>query len=100
MACTKQKVVASPVNGQAAPEKQHLNGSVLQVDADPVDLRTDLSRWRLLDERGRQTWHYLESDKEVEKWPQSIADRHHLGLSLVSFSTKVGACTRLIDFQI
>ena len=43
---------------------------------------TDLERWRLLDERGRQTWHYL-TDEAVKDWPQSIADRHHLGLPLV-----------------
>ena len=48
-----------------------------------VDKATDLERWRLLDERGCQTWHYLQSDEEVEAWPQSIADRHHLGLDLV-----------------
>jgi len=48
-----------------------------------VDDATDLERWRLLDEKGRQTWHYLRTDAEVEKWPQSVADRHHLGLPLV-----------------
>lgn len=47
--------------------------------------RTDYSRWRLLDERGRQTWHYLETDKEVEGWPQSTADKYFLGLSTVWF---------------
>lgn len=88
MAPSKQKAVNSLINGHAVAEKQQLNGSVRQVDVVPVDLRTDLNRWRLLDERGRQTWHYLESDEEVEKWPQSIVDRHHLGLSLVSFFLK------------
>lgn len=48
------------------------------------DLKTDYSRWRLLDDRGRQTWHYLESDKENEKWPQSVADKHFLGLPTVT----------------
>jgi len=47
------------------------------------DERTDLERWRLLDERGRQTWHYMSSDKQAEEWPQTLADRHHLGLPLV-----------------
>ncbi|RDW84763.1 terpene cyclase family member protein [Coleophoma cylindrospora] len=41
--------------------------------------RTDYTRWRLLDERGRQTWHYL-TDDEAVKWPQTIADKYHLGL--------------------
>ena len=48
-----------------------------------VDPATDLERWRLKDERGRQTWHYLQSDEEVKAWPQTVADRHHLGLPLV-----------------
>lgn len=45
---------------------------------------TDLTRWRLLDERGRQTWHYLTTDEEVQAWPQSLCDKHHLDLPLVS----------------
>lgn len=49
-----------------------------------VDPATDLERWRLLDEQGRQTWHYLKSDEEVKQWPQTIYDRHHLGLPLVT----------------
>jgi lanosterol synthase len=48
------------------------------------DKKTDYSRWRLLDENGRQTWHYLKSDEEVKKWPQSDADKYHLGLETVS----------------
>ncbi|KAL8922309.1 MAG: hypothetical protein Q9208_005279 [Pyrenodesmia sp. 3 TL-2023] len=42
--------------------------------------RTDPRRWRLLDERGRQTWHYLLSDEEINSWPQSTADEYFLGL--------------------
>ena len=45
--------------------------------------KTDYSRWRLLDESGRQTWHYLTNDNEVRKWPQSVADKYHLGLPTV-----------------
>ncbi|PYH98377.1 lanosterol synthase [Aspergillus ellipticus CBS 707.79] len=44
------------------------------------DLKTDYSRWRLRDDRGRQTWHYLESDEENGQWPQSVADKYFLGL--------------------
>ncbi|KAI9791601.1 MAG: Lanosterol synthase (Oxidosqualene--lanosterol cyclase) [Peltula sp. TS41687] len=47
----------------------------------PTVEKTDYSRWRLLDEAGRHTWHYLESDEELEAWSQSIADKHHLGLA-------------------
>jgi hypothetical protein len=48
-----------------------------------VDPATDLERWRLLDEKGRQTWHYLRTDEEVKNWPQTVVDRHHLGLPQV-----------------
>lgn len=53
--------------------------------AKPTELqdRTDYSRWRLLDEAGRHTWHYLEDDEAAEKWPQSLADKYFLGLPLV-----------------
>ncbi|GBB94033.1 hypothetical protein RclHR1_02280006 [Rhizophagus clarus] len=44
---------------------------------------TDLSRWRLKVDHGRQTWHYLESD-EVENWPQSIIEKYWLGLPFES----------------
>lgn len=47
------------------------------------DEKTDYSRWRLLNDDGRHTWHYLETDEEIEKWPQSIADKYHLGLPTV-----------------
>lgn len=49
-----------------------------------VDEKTDYSRWRLLDDRGRQTWHYLVEDEQAKKWPQSVADKYHLGMSIVS----------------
>lgn len=41
---------------------------------------TDRTRWRLLDEDGRQTWKYLHTEAEVTAWPQSAADRFHLGM--------------------
>ena len=47
------------------------------------DARTDLTRWRMKDDRGTQTWHYLETDEEVKQWPMSAADRHYLGLDTV-----------------
>ena len=58
----------------------HANGHVVTRDNE----RTDYTRWRLLDEQGRHTWHYLTSDNELEAWPQSIADKHHLGFDTVS----------------
>ena len=59
------------------------NGSVGKEEK-PNDARTDLTRWRLKDERGRQTWHYLETDEELKAWPLSVADRYFMGLETVS----------------
>lgn len=66
----------------SASRGKHQNGST--VTPRTKDEVTDIQKWRLLDERGRQTWHYLETDEEVKAWPQSTADRYHLGLPLVS----------------
>ena len=84
MVQTKQ---ATP-NGNAA---KHMNGST-QKGIVIEDEATDIQRWRLLDERGRQTWHYLETDGEVKKWPQSVADRYFLGLPLVSIDAQFELC--------
>lgn len=48
------------------------------------DEKTDYSRWRLEDERGRQVWRYLESDEENERWPQTAYEKHFLGLDTAS----------------
>jgi lanosterol synthase len=45
--------------------------------------RTDHTKWRLLDEKGRQTWHYLEDEHDLQEWPQSIADKYFMGLPTV-----------------
>ncbi|RIB00665.1 lanosterol synthase [Gigaspora rosea] len=45
---------------------------------------TDLNRWRLKVEHGRQTWHYLENDDEIKNWPQSIVDKYWIGLPFQS----------------
>ena len=71
------------VNGHAKTNGEARNRATEKDGMDSIDARTDLNRWRLLDEDGRQTWHYLESKDEIKEWPQSIADRHHLGLPLV-----------------
>ncbi|CAI2178279.1 19794_t:CDS:10 [Funneliformis geosporum] len=44
---------------------------------------TDLSRWRLKIDHGRQTWHYLEIE-EAKNWPQSIIEKYWLGISFES----------------
>ena len=56
--------------------------------------RTDYSRWRLLDESGRQTWHYLEDDEDAKEWPQTTADKYFLDLPTVcpNDSPKLQVC--------
>ncbi|CAG8494178.1 46_t:CDS:10 [Scutellospora calospora] len=48
--------------------------------------RTDLSRWRLKVDHGRQTWHYLDDD-EIKNWPQSAIDKYWIGLPFTAFDT-------------
>ena len=75
------------LNGHAIENRRYQNGSAKEVSAE-VEEKTDIYRWRLLDEQGCQTWHYLESDEETKAWPQSIADKYFLGLPLVRFTAK------------
>ena len=71
-------------NGNANKPEKHLNGfTAAWINNSDT---TDIQRWRLLDEAGQQTWHYLETDEEVKVWPQSTADRYFLGLPLVNFT--------------
>ncbi len=61
-----------------------LNGSVGVDQATALgDKKTDRMRWRLKDDRGCQTWHYLKTDEEIKAWPQSVADRWFLGMDTV-----------------
>jgi hypothetical protein len=70
----------------------HVNGHALEKSSTGFakgpdgDEKTDYSRWRLLDEHGRHTWHYLTTDEEIKAWPQTVADKFHLGLPTVSLS--------------
>jgi len=63
--------------------RQSPRKSQVPLEKSGGDEKTDYTRWRLLDERGRQTWHYLETDEQVKNWPQSAADKYHLGLPTV-----------------
>lgn len=73
--------VDTRIGDSQSPRKRASDG---RVDVDRKRPRiartTDRSRWRLLDESGRLTWHYLEDDKAAKEWPQSIADKWYLGL--------------------
>lgn len=48
--------------------------------------RTDYTRWRMLDEKGRHTWHYLDDDEDAKEWPQTTADKYFLGLPTVGLN--------------
>jgi lanosterol synthase len=64
-----------------------------------IEERTDYSRWRMRDDEGRQTWHYLEDDEAVKKWPQTSADKYFLGLPLVSVLVHLLCCIPSITNQ-
>jgi len=65
------------------------NGSAKKTDRSQQDIEdfanstTDHSRWRLLDETGRHTWQYMADDEAAKEWPQTTADKYHLGLPTV-----------------
>lgn len=77
----RQRGTQKPLNGNA---NGHANGGVKGTEQ-IVDARTDHTRWRLKDDDGRQTWHYLESDEELKAWPQSAADKYFLGMDTVRY---------------
>ena len=98
MARTSTKVLSAPVNGRL---NGYFNGHPTSTEKRPLELdgediqpskrtklpaRTDYSRWRLLDEKGRLTWRYLKDDEQVKTWPQTIADKYFLDLPLVKSS--------------
>ncbi|KAJ4337433.1 Lanosterol synthase erg7A [Ascochyta clinopodiicola] len=67
------------------------------------DQKTDYTRWRLRDDRGCQTWHYLHSEDEVKEWPQSAADRYFLGMetglpNLPAAGTPLEAAANALSF--
>ncbi len=49
------------------------------------DKKTDQTLWRLKDDHGRQTWHFL-TEEDAKEWPQSFADKYFLNLPLVSIN--------------
>jgi hypothetical protein len=86
---TQNAVNGSVVNGTARSSAiatdSKLNGHAYHIEL--LDQKTDYARWRLLDEEGRHTWHYLTTDEQVKAWPQTIADKYHLGLPIVRWPT-------------
>lgn len=58
--------------------------SPLEITKLPSEPFSDYTRWRLVvNDGGRHTWHYLESDEEIEAWPQTTVDKYWLGLETV-----------------
>jgi len=54
----------------------------------PSEPFSDYTRWRLLvSDGGRHTWHYLESDEEIQAWPQTTIDKYWLGMATVWYCT-------------
>ncbi len=49
---------------------------------------TDLTRWRLTNVDGRQTWSYI-PDEDTADRPQSMLERYSLGLDTVSTNLKM-----------
>lgn len=71
-------------NGHSrAPQKKAIESTETQEKRPQLSTRTDYTRWRMLDEKGRQTWHYLEDDEDAKEWPQTTADKWYLGLPVV-----------------
>uniref|UniRef100_A0A669B035 Terpene cyclase/mutase family member n=1 Tax=Oreochromis niloticus TaxID=8128 RepID=A0A669B035_ORENI len=57
---------------------------------------TDLSRWRLTNVEGRQTWRYLE-DQEISDREQSMLEAHSLGLDTSKFVSDSSAAHSAVD---
>ena len=87
-----RKAAENAVNGaarsSAVSTDSKLNSSAYHTEL--LNQKTDYSRWRLLDEQGRHTWHYLTTDEQVKAWPQTIADKYHLGLPTVRYHALQG----------
>ncbi|XP_075870113.1 lanosterol synthase [Nelusetta ayraudi] len=57
---------------------------------------TDLSRWRLSNQEGRQTWRHLE-DGEAPDRPQTMLEAHSLGLDTSEFVSASPATHTAVD---
>lgn len=78
----------STTSGRKQAGQEESKASNIQRIEHAPDEQTYSSRWRLRDDRGRQTWHYLTSDAAVEKWRQTVADKYFVGLETVSYLEK------------
>ncbi|KAL5612936.1 hypothetical protein BROUX41_003987 [Berkeleyomyces rouxiae] len=65
--------------------------------------KTDVTRWRMKDDDGCHTWHYLADDEAAKEWPQSDADRWYLGIpmnlpDLPKPQTPIASVRNALDF--
>lgn len=56
-----------------------------------TEAATDLSRWRLSNVNGRQTWRYVPDGEEPDR-AQTMLEKHALGLDTVRHD-RLGHCT-------
>ena len=84
MSLRKRGEAQKEPNGTVA----HTNGGIRKTETHQ-DAKTDLYRWRLKSDGGRQTWHYLASDEEVKQWPITTADKYYMGLETASTPLRI-----------
>lgn len=75
--------MATTTGRETRSARKRTNGSTRETAKSNVEGKTDYARWRLRDDDSRHTWHYLTDDDEVDKWPQSNAEKYFLNLPLV-----------------
>ncbi|KAI9828342.1 MAG: Lanosterol synthase (Oxidosqualene--lanosterol cyclase) [Thelocarpon impressellum] len=80
MVASERKKARKAVDGNGTLSNGHGGFDGERGSVPALAEKTDYTRWRLLDERGRQTWHYL-TPEEAEEWPQTVADKYHLGMA-------------------
>lgn len=76
--------------------QQPLNGAQGSTKNSNGRAKTDYAKWRLKDDRGCQTWHYLEGEEENRAWPQSTADKYFLGLDTVGLRKRSKSCSGML----
>jgi len=69
---SKQHAPFYDSNLYSTNEKDDINAASLP--------QTDKTRWRLIGDNGEQRWTYLKTSEEAAAWPQTTADKWHLGL--------------------
>lgn len=74
MATLSKKRVAEAIAEQPWPKRPKMSA------------KTDVTRWRMKDDDGTHTWHYLADEAAAKEWPQSDADKWYLGIPMASES--------------